>query len=149
MFPQKCLVRDGFETVEAFAQARADGFRIQFQSAAQLLVAQVPEVSQLDDFAARFPELIHCGAHQCHLLRAHQVFVGSGRAAGRVRRQTGGWILGLQGNGGLPGAAFGGKTIIEKGVAPGETVVTDGHLMLFPGARVKLVDAAKVGAGPL
>jgi len=48
-----------------------------------------------------------------------------------------------------PGAAFGGKTIIEKGVAPGETVVTDGQLMLFPGARVKLVDAAKVGAGPL
>jgi multidrug efflux system membrane fusion protein len=48
-----------------------------------------------------------------------------------------------------PGAAFGGKMVIEKGVAPGETVVTDGHLMLFPGARVKLVDAAKVGAGPL
>jgi multidrug efflux system membrane fusion protein len=47
------------------------------------------------------------------------------------------------------GAAVGGKMIIEKGVTPGEMVVTDGHLMLFPGAKVKLVDAAKVGAGPL
>ena len=48
-----------------------------------------------------------------------------------------------------PGAAFGGKMVIEKGVAPGDTVVTDGQLMLFPGARVRLVDAAKLGAGPL
>jgi multidrug efflux system membrane fusion protein len=48
-----------------------------------------------------------------------------------------------------PGPAIGGKMAIEKGVAPGETVVTDGHLMLFPGARVRLVDAAKVGTGPL
>jgi multidrug efflux system membrane fusion protein len=48
-----------------------------------------------------------------------------------------------------PGAAIGGKMIIEKGLSPGEMVVTDGHLMLFPGARVRLVDAAKVGAGPL
>ena len=39
--------------------------------------------------------------------------------------------------------------VIEKGVAPGEAVVTDGLLMLFPGARVRLVDAAKVGTGPL
>ena len=48
-----------------------------------------------------------------------------------------------------PGPAFGGKMVIEKGVAPGEAVVTDGLLMLFPGARVRLVDAAKVGTGPL
>ena len=32
-----------------------------------------------------------------------------------------------------PGRAFGGKTVIDKGVAPGETVVTDGQLRLFPG----------------
>jgi len=48
-----------------------------------------------------------------------------------------------------PGPAFGGQVVIEKGVAPGETVVTDGLLMLFPGAKVRLVDAAKVGTGPL
>jgi multidrug efflux system membrane fusion protein len=43
-----------------------------------------------------------------------------------------------------PGRAFGKKMVIEKGIAPGETVVTDGQLRLFPGAQVKLVDPAKL-----
>jgi multidrug efflux system membrane fusion protein len=42
------------------------------------------------------------------------------------------------------GPAVKGKVIIEKGVAPGETVVTDGQLRLFPGARIQAVPAAKV-----
>ena len=33
------------------------------------------------------------------------------------------------------GRAFGKKLVIEKGIAAGETVVTDGQLRLFPGAR--------------
>ena len=37
-----------------------------------------------------------------------------------------------------------GKTVIEKGLAPGETVVTDGHLRLFPGAQIKAVDPAQL-----
>jgi multidrug efflux pump subunit AcrA (membrane-fusion protein) len=41
------------------------------------------------------------------------------------------------------GQAFGEETIVEKGVQPGEQVVTDGHLRLVPGARVE----AKQGAG--
>jgi multidrug efflux system membrane fusion protein len=45
------------------------------------------------------------------------------------------------------GTAFGRRQVIEKGVEPGETVVTDGHLRLSPGAKVKLVDAEKLGAG--
>jgi hypothetical protein len=28
-------------------------------------------------------------------------------------------------------------------------VVTDGQLFLYPGARVRAVDAAKIGSGPL
>jgi multidrug efflux system membrane fusion protein len=48
-----------------------------------------------------------------------------------------------------PGSAFNGKTVIEKGVAAGETVVTDGLLMLFPGAPVRAVDPAKLETGPL
>ncbi len=36
-----------------------------------------------------------------------------------------------------------GKVIVEKGVAPGETVVTDGQLKLFPGARIQAVPATK------
>ncbi len=42
------------------------------------------------------------------------------------------------------GRAFGKKVVIEKGVAPGDTVVTDGQLRLFPGAPIRAVDAAKM-----
>ena len=45
------------------------------------------------------------------------------------------------------GRAFGKKMVIEKGIAPGDTVVTDGQLRLFPGAEVQLVDPAKLDAG--
>ncbi len=45
------------------------------------------------------------------------------------------------------GRAFGKKMVIEKGVAPGDTVVIDGQLRLFPGAQVQLVDPAKLDAG--
>jgi multidrug efflux system membrane fusion protein len=47
-----------------------------------------------------------------------------------------------------PGRTFGGKTVIDKGVAPGETVVTDGQLRLFPGAPVKTVESPTLGMGP-
>jgi multidrug efflux system membrane fusion protein len=39
------------------------------------------------------------------------------------------------------------KVIIESGVSPGETVVTDGQMLLFPGARVNVVAAPKGDAG--
>lgn len=39
---------------------------------------------------------------------------------------------------------IGRKAVIARGVAPGETVVTDGQLMLFPGAKIKPVPAGKV-----
>ncbi len=42
------------------------------------------------------------------------------------------------------GATHGGSVTVEKGVAPGETVVTDGQLRLFPGARIKAVPASKI-----
>jgi multidrug efflux system membrane fusion protein len=35
------------------------------------------------------------------------------------------------------GANAGAKIIIEKGVSPGETIVTDGQSRLYPGARVQ------------
>jgi membrane fusion protein, multidrug efflux system len=47
------------------------------------------------------------------------------------------------------GATLGNRTVVEKGVAPGDTVVTDGQLRLFPGAPVRLVDPAAIGTGPL
>lgn len=33
-----------------------------------------------------------------------------------------------------------GESVLQKGIAPGNSVVTDGHLRLFPGAKVKIVD---------
>ncbi len=39
---------------------------------------------------------------------------------------------------------IGRKSVIATGVAPGETVVTDGQLRLFPGAKIQPVAAAKV-----
>ncbi len=47
------------------------------------------------------------------------------------------------------GAAWGGKVVIASGLRPGETVVTDGQLRIFPGAQIVPVDPAKLGTGPL
>ena len=41
------------------------------------------------------------------------------------------------------GRTFGPKTVIDQGIAPGETVVTDGQMMLFPGVKVQAVEADK------
>jgi multidrug efflux system membrane fusion protein len=48
-----------------------------------------------------------------------------------------------------PGQAFGRRIIIEQGLAPGDRVVTDGHLRLFPGARIREVDGSKMEAQKL
>jgi len=42
------------------------------------------------------------------------------------------------------GQAFGKKMVIDKGIAAGDTVVTDGQLRLFPGAQIKAVDPARI-----
>ncbi|MGA2630927.1 MAG: efflux RND transporter periplasmic adaptor subunit [Terriglobia bacterium] len=38
----------------------------------------------------------------------------------------------------VPGNQVSGETVIEKGLQAGETVVTDGQLLLFPGAKVEV-----------
>jgi len=43
------------------------------------------------------------------------------------------------------GRGAGSKVIIEKGVAPGETVVTDGQSRLYPGAHIQAASAPKAG----
>lgn len=44
------------------------------------------------------------------------------------------------------GRTFGKKTLVEQGLAPGDTVVIDGQLRLFPGAQIRAVEGPK-GAG--
>jgi multidrug efflux system membrane fusion protein len=41
---------------------------------------------------------------------------------------------------------IGGFTVIEKGVQPGETIVTDGQLRLIPGVKVTILPSAPSGA---
>jgi multidrug efflux system membrane fusion protein len=43
-----------------------------------------------------------------------------------------------------PGRTLARKVVIESGISPGDTVVIDGHLRLFPGARIRTVDAGKI-----
>jgi multidrug efflux system membrane fusion protein len=38
----------------------------------------------------------------------------------------------------VAGNTVGGDTVIQKGLQPGETVVTDGQLRLAPGAKVEI-----------
>ena len=45
------------------------------------------------------------------------------------------------------GRVFGSKTVVQSGLAPGDTVVTDGHLRLFPGAKIRAVDPNKLEVG--
>jgi len=47
------------------------------------------------------------------------------------------------------GATIGNKVTIQKGVSAGESVVTDGQLRLFPGARIQAVPANRVDSQPL
>jgi multidrug efflux system membrane fusion protein len=42
------------------------------------------------------------------------------------------------------GATVNGKAVIEKGVSPGETVVTDGQLRLYPGAKIEAAPASRM-----
>ncbi len=48
-----------------------------------------------------------------------------------------------------PGRTVNGKTVISKGVNPGETVVTDGQLRLFPGAKIQPVPASRIDSQKL
>jgi multidrug efflux system membrane fusion protein len=47
------------------------------------------------------------------------------------------------------GRPFGSKIAIDSGIAPGETVVTDGQLRLFPGAQIKAVAPTRLEPGKL
>jgi multidrug efflux system membrane fusion protein len=39
------------------------------------------------------------------------------------------------------------QIVVQSGISPGETVVTDGQLRLFPGAHIRIAPAAKADAG--
>ena len=47
------------------------------------------------------------------------------------------------------GRKVGPDTVVEKGVNPGEKVITSGQIKLFPGAPIKIVDQATYAGGPV
>ena len=47
-----------------------------------------------------------------------------------------------------PGVTLDGETVIEKGVAAGERLVTDGHLRLKPGAKIEIKKKAGATSAP-
>jgi multidrug efflux system membrane fusion protein len=47
-----------------------------------------------------------------------------------------------------PGRTLDDETIVDSGVSPGETVVTDGQLQLVPGAHVSIKEQASGAAKP-
>jgi membrane fusion protein, multidrug efflux system len=47
------------------------------------------------------------------------------------------------------GAIHGNQIVIQQGLAAGETVVTDGQLLLYPGAHIQPVAASKVDSRTL
>ncbi len=47
----------------------------------------------------------------------------------------------------VTGAPVGDSVVIEKGLQPGETVVTDGHVRVVPGAPVEVRESGKTAAG--
>lgn len=49
----------------------------------------------------------------------------------------------------VTGNSVNGLTVIQKGLQPGETVVTDGQLRLFPGAKVRIMSGGSPSSGPV
>ena len=47
----------------------------------------------------------------------------------------------------VTGAPVGDSVVIEKGLQPGETVVTDGHVRVVPGAPVEVRESVQTAAG--
>jgi len=106
--PGKNGPRDGFEPVEAFAEAGADGFRVEDQGFADFLVAKVAEVTEFDDFAAGFAELFERLVEEGHALGIHEGKIRRGGVGGRIDDGAVSVIDGMQGNGDVAAAAFGG-----------------------------------------
>ncbi|HCR13963.1 MAG TPA: efflux RND transporter periplasmic adaptor subunit [Solidesulfovibrio sp.] len=48
-----------------------------------------------------------------------------------------------------PGRKIGAETVVEKGVSPGDKVITSAQIKLFPGVPVKIVDAQAYKEGPV
>ena len=48
-----------------------------------------------------------------------------------------------------PGRKIGAETVVEKGVSPGDKVITSAQIKLFPGVPVKIVDAQVYKEGPV
>jgi hypothetical protein len=80
----------------------------------EFLVTQIGEITELDNFAAGLAELVEGFADERHFFGGHDELVGAGQFGGRIEREAGFVILGLQGNGRVAAAALGGVAALAK-----------------------------------
>jgi len=104
--------RNVLEAVEAFAETGTDGLGIQIEGLAEVLVAEVAEIAELDDFAAGFAQLIEGLMQEGDAFGVHQDRVGAGRNGGRVDGRCVVRFVGLERDGGLAAAALEGLTVL-------------------------------------
>ena len=103
--------------------------------------------------AARAPWLRRVVGIDDDTLRKHfreEIDTGAARANARVAAFLFEQATGQRGDSSAAvtaGRAFGKTMVIDSGLAPGDTVVTDGQLRLFPGAQIKMVDPGKLEEG--
>jgi multidrug efflux system membrane fusion protein len=76
----------------------------------------------------------------------HDVVVVPSEVVQTGQQGTFGYVISAKGTAEMRplviGQTYNGQTVIEKGIAAGETVVTDGQMMLGPGAPVRIVKGA-------
>ena len=71
LLPRKELPRNLFKPIQAFAQARADSLRVQTECTADFFIAEVSEITQINDFPARPVEVIESLMDQTDAFPVH------------------------------------------------------------------------------
>ena len=82
------LADNSFEPIKAFAEARTDGFWVQIERTTDFVVAQIGEISQLDDLAAGRIQLVERAMHLCDLFGGHKLSVRVGGSAWGIQREA-------------------------------------------------------------
>lgn len=101
------LANDRFKAVQAFAEARTDGFWVQIQRVTDFVIAQVTKIAQFNDFAAGFIQQVEGAMDLNDLLCGDQLSIRAGSGRRQIEGKTVLRILGIQGKRDLPAAAFG------------------------------------------
>src|SRR5690242_5661998 len=104
------LANNGLEAIQAFTEARTDGFWVQIERVADFVIAQIGEITQFDDFATGGIQSVESAMDLRDLFGGHEWGVGTGGGGWRVEREAVFGVFGVERNGSLAAAAFRGVT---------------------------------------